>query len=195
MQPADFEICNQKITYECPRFKVEETVYQTEGNTRKTFSVRPSGDLLVIIPRMQDKILFVETQAPPHPVKHWTFPCGFVSPGVAIADTAQTILLENSGTVAQRFVYLGKFYPSRYINAIAHVMIGEGLSRLKDRSQDFKGKVAFHTEKRIGSLLMERSLGDGLALASYVYYVTSEHYWTEVHHGARNPNRSKQARS
>lgn len=195
MADDSFEIQNQKVTYDCSRFKVEETVYQQKDGTRKTYTIRPSGDFLVIIPRLNDKLLFVESIAPPSPTRQWTFPSGFVTPGVAIADTAQTVLLENSGTVAQRFIYLGKFYPSKYINAIAHVMIGEGLSRLKDRARDFKDKVTLFSEKQVGSLLMDRALGDGLALASYVYYVTSEHYWTEVHHGARNPNRPKQARS
>lgn len=191
--PPTITIQKQKTSYECPRFKVEETVYTQDGSTRKTFMVRPSGDLLVIIPRLNDKIVFMESYSPPLPEKQWILPVGFVSPGVAIAETAQTILVENTGTVAQRFIYLGKFYPSKYMNTIAHVMIGENLSRYTGAAEDVKDKVAFFDEKKIGSLLMERTLGDGLTLASYVYYVTSEHYWTEVHNGARNSNRPGQA--
>lgn len=194
MEPADFKIQQQKTPYKCPRFEVEETTYTVDNNTRKTFSIRPSGDFLVIIGHLKDKILFIKSESPPHPVKQWTFPIGFLTPGVALADTAQTVLLENTGTVAQRFIYIGKFYPSKYINAIAHVVLGEGLGRLKDRQEEFKDKVTLFSQKEVGSLLINRSLGDGLTLASYVYYVTSEHYWTEVH-DARNPNRRRQAGS
>lgn len=186
LEEADFEIQSQKNTYECPRFKVEETVYENEGGLRKTYQVRPAGDFLIIIPRLNEQLLFVKANNPPNPYVQWVFPVGFASPGVAIADTAQTILLENSGTVAQRFIYAGKFTPSRYMNAVAHVMIGEGLHRLKEKNEEFVDKIKLFTEKEVGELLADRILGDGLTLASYVYYVTSQHFWSKVHKDARS---------
>lgn len=191
MEPADFKLQKQNVVYECSRFKVEETVFNEEGDTRRTHTIRPSNDFLVIIPRLEDKILLLKEEAPPHPFKQWVFPMGYVTQGIAIADTAQSLLVEKSGTAAQRFIWIGKFFPSNYMNAIAHVMIGEGLHRIKGKSESFKGKVSLFSEKEVGMLLMERAFNDGLALASYVYYVTSEHYWTEVHHGARHSHRSK----
>lgn len=176
-----FQIESEKTPYECTRFKVEETVYQTEDGQRKTFAIKPSGDFLIIIPRLESKILLIKNHAPPIPTAQWVFPTGFITPGVALADTAQNILLENTGTVAHRFIYIGKMFPSRYMNAIAHVLVGEGLAKLKDRYLDFQDKVSLYTERQIGTLLVDRKIDDGLTLASYTYYVTSEHFWTEVH--------------
>jgi hypothetical protein len=186
LEPATFVVDSKDDAYECPRFKVEEYVYTNEGEQRKTFTIRPPNDFLIVIPRLEKQLLLVKTTNPPNPYIQWTFPTGFVVPGVAIADTAQTILLENSGTVAQRFIYAGKFYPSKYLNAVAHVMIGEGLHRFKDRNQNFTDKVQLLTEEGVAELLTNRVLIDGLTLASYVYYVTSQHYWVEVHKGARD---------
>lgn len=180
MSEPEFQIEEQKQVYQCPRFKVEEVRYSTTGGIRRTFTVRPSGDLIVIIPRLEGKLLLINKETPPIPQKQWVFPTGFITPGVALADTAQAVLIENTGTVAQKYIYIGKIYPSQYLDAIAHIMIGDGLQRLKGQHKDFEGNVAMMSQKEIGSLLINRSFNDGLALATYTYYVTSDYYWTEV---------------
>lgn len=180
MSQPGFQIENQRQVYECPRFKVEEVRYSTPGGGRRTFTIRPPNDLVIIIPRLEGKLLLINKEAPPIPQKQWMFPTGFVTPGVAIADTAQTVLIENTGTVAQKYIYIGKIYPSQYLNAIAHIMIGDGLQRLKGQHKDFEDSVAMLSQKEIGSLLIDRTFNDGLALATYTYYVTSDYYWTEV---------------
>lgn len=179
---SSFEIQDKTISYKCPRFSVEETTYLNSAKElRKTYTLTVPSDVLIIIPRLQEKIFLLSAETPPYPKVQYLFPSGFLSPGIPLADTALAILIESLGVTAQKFIYIGKFRPNRYIMFDAHVMVADGLQRLKEKSDLLKDKILVKTEKEIADLLIDRHLDDGLTLAAYTYYVTSQHYWTEVH--------------
>lgn len=181
-------IIDTKPQFECPRFKVQMVVYRKGlEEPRKTYNLELPGDLLVIIPRVGSKLLMVQEKRPPQEKTFWTFPIGSIVSGMPLADVAQGILTERSGTITTRFVYLGSFSPSRYIKNKAHVMAAENVSRVEALGENYKDKVQLLDEQQFGSLLIKREMNDGLVLASYAYYVTSD-YYAEVHGAPTNSN-------
>lgn len=186
-------ILDSRKSHECPRFKVNETIYQIgKQEPRKTYKIELSGDLLVIIPRFDQKILLIKDWQIPNPTPAWGFPTGVIPLGKPIAEIAQELLQRTTGTIAQRFVYLDQFVISKYIENVAHVMAADGVHRVKNASVNFSDKVRLFSEKEVGSLLVKRELDDGLALASYVYYATSD-YFVEAHGYGQPSNASNNA--
>lgn len=187
----ELKILSHKETYKCSRFGVNETKYQIgTDEPRVTYKIQLIGDLLVVIPRFKQKIVLVGEIQPPSTDVRWGFPTGFIVSGMGIADTAQSILLDKTGLAAQKFHVLGSFHPSRYMDNIVHVMAADGLTRQKDQAPNDKDKLQLLTEQEIGLLLIQRSIDDGLALASYAYYATSN-YFAEVHHGPDHPDNTR----
>jgi len=188
---SPYEVTKEVTPYSNSRFKVREIVYKTKAKEiRKTWKIELPGDLIVLIPRFQDKLVLIEEISPPNLGPTWTFPIGFIVSGMPVGDTAQAVLTEKTGMVAHNFAYLGQLSPSRYIKNRAHIMAADGIRRLKG-SEAPKNRVSLFTEQQLGSLLINRDLDDGLALASYAYYVTSN-YFAEVHGAPNDPNRRTQ---
>ena len=118
-----------EVIYEGKILRVERDHVKLEDNTEAIREViRHSGGVCVLAVTEKDEILFVKQFRYPHAQVTMEIPAGKMEYGENPEECGKRELLEECGCTSEKFVYLGKLFPTpAYDSEVIRIYLAEGL--------------------------------------------------------------------
>jgi ADP-ribose pyrophosphatase len=127
--PRPFRILSSRIVWACPWYRVRQDEIITPNGQPGVYNVVEKADAVWIVPVTRDGQLAMVYQYR-HTVDDWCWevPAGSVKPGISLEETALEELHEEVGGLAERLVYIGRFYLANGIcNEVGHIFLATGV--------------------------------------------------------------------
>lgn len=129
-----------------PWCSVEGWTYERPNGTDLEYSISIQNEIVMVFAVTPDnQIMMVKQYFFVHDEMAWSLVAGFIDDGDTPLDAAKKELLEEAGSVAEEYVYLGSTIRGKYMTGECHMYLAQGVTQVQEQALDPSEDIEVHT--------------------------------------------------
>jgi len=173
-----FSKISTEIIKENPYWIYKKDKYYLPNDEIGDFHYIETNGSILIIPIINNKIVFVNQFRYLNQKNSYEFPGGGIDKRLSIEENLQKELSEEAGYISNKIIYLGEFNPFNGVtNEICYVYIATDLEQKiakPDITEEFS--VSLFDLEQINELLKNNKIWDGMTLSAWTIFLYSKYF-------------------